>query len=72
MTNEQPSFLERTEAQRQYLYNVLTVAVPVAIAYGIIDGVQAALWLALGGAVLGIGTAAAVLKKQRKASDTAE
>jgi len=64
-TPEQPSFLERTADLRQYLYNVLTLAVPLLIGYGIIDGQQAALWLGFGGAILGIGTAAVVLKKQR-------
>lgn len=67
--SEQKPFLERTAALRQYLYNVLTVAVPVAIAYGIIDANQAALWLALGGASLGIGTAAVVLRQQRNNDD---
>lgn len=69
MTNDQPTFLERTEAQRQYLYNVLTVSAPLAIGYGIVDGNQALLWLALGGALLGTGTAAVVLKVQRKSRD---
>lgn len=65
MTESEPSFLERTETQRQYLYNVLTFLVPVLIAYGVIQADQAALWLGLGAAVLGTGTAAVVLKRQR-------
>lgn len=68
MTDKQLTFLQRTEQQRQYLYNVLTVAVPLAIAYGVIDANQALLWLGLGAAVLGTGTAAVVLKVQRNVS----
>lgn len=51
---------------RQWLYVVLTAAVPLLIAYGIVDTVQAALWLALGAAVLGTGTAAVAVRRQRK------
>lgn len=71
MTDKEPSFLERTAQQRQYLYNILTVAIPIAIAYGIIQAQHAALWLALAAAVLGTGTAAVVLKKQRNDDDDA-
>lgn len=63
---DQASFLERTEDLRQYVYNVLVVAVPGLILYGTITAEQAAFWLAFGGAILGIGTAAAALKTQRK------
>lgn len=58
------SFL--TPQVRQWLYVVLTAAVPLLIAYGIVDAVQAALWLALAAAVLGTGTAAVAVRKQRK------
>jgi hypothetical protein len=50
---------------RQWLYTVLLFAVPLLIAYGIIDAVTAALWIALGGAVLGLGTATGAVAKQR-------
>lgn len=48
-----------TPTVRQWLYGVLTVAVPLLIAYGVLDAERAALWVALGGAVLGLGTATA-------------
>jgi uncharacterized transporter YbjL len=51
---------------RQWCYGILTVAVPLLIGYGILDAVQAALWLALGGAVLGTGTATLAVASQRK------
>ncbi len=46
-----------TPQVRTWVYGVLTCAVPLLIAYGILDEVTAALWLALAGAVLGLGTA---------------
>lgn len=51
---------------RQWLYIVVTAGVPLLIAYGIVDAVQAALWLALAAAVLGTGTAAVAVRSQRK------
>lgn len=42
---------------RAWLYGVLACAVPLLIAYGVIDQTTAPLWLALGGSVLGFGTA---------------
>jgi len=48
-----------SQATRGYLYRVLTAAVPIATVYGIVQDSTAALWLALGAAVLGTGTAAA-------------
>lgn len=56
-----------TPARRAWLYRLLTVVVPVLIAYGVVDGAQAALWVALAGAVLGTGTAA--LHTPTKTSD---
>lgn len=50
---------------RQWLYTLLLAAVPLLIGYGIIDVNQAALWLAAGGAVLGLGTATGAVAKQR-------
>lgn len=42
---------------RQYLYGIVTAAVPVLIVYGIVDHHEVTLWLALAAAVLGTGTA---------------
>jgi hypothetical protein len=42
---------------RAYLYRVLTAAVPTLVAYGAIEDNKAALWVGLGAAVLGTGTA---------------
>lgn len=42
------------EPVRLYLYGVLVPAVAVAAAYGLLDGSDVALWLALGAAVLGV------------------
>lgn len=42
---------------RTWLYGILTCVVPLLIAYGVLDEATAALWVALGGAVLGLGTA---------------
>lgn len=49
----------RSEQTRAWVYRVLTAAVPIAIAYGAVDESTAALWLALAGAVLGLGLATA-------------
>jgi hypothetical protein len=54
-----------TPAVRQWLYNVSLVCVPLLVVYGIVDDKTAALWVALGGAILGQGTAAVTLKTQR-------
>ena len=43
---------------RRWSYGVLTVAMPLLIAYGVLDHETAALWVAFGGAVLGHGVAA--------------
>lgn len=44
---------------RAWLYRVTTAVTPLAIAYGVIDGNRAVLWVAAVSGVLGTGTAAA-------------
>lgn len=46
-----------SERVRAYVYSILVVAVPLLIAYGVIDEQTAVLWLALAAAVLGLGLA---------------
>ncbi len=46
------------EQTRAWIYRVLTAAVPIVTAYGIVDGRTAALWLGLAAAILGTGLAA--------------
>jgi NAD(P)H-dependent flavin oxidoreductase YrpB (nitropropane dioxygenase family) len=55
-----------TPQVRQWLYVILTATVPLLMAYGILDAEKAALWLGMGGAVLGTGTAAIAVATQRK------
>lgn len=50
---------EFSPARRLWLYRTLLAALPLLIAYGAISADQAALWIALAGAILGLGTAAA-------------
>jgi len=47
----------KDEVTRAWIYRVLTAAVPLITAYGIIDQRTAALWLGVIGALLGIGLA---------------
>lgn len=47
----------KDEATRAYIYRVLTAMVPIAIAYGIVDSQQVAVWLGLISALLGFGLA---------------
>jgi hypothetical protein len=47
----------KDEVTRAWIYRVLTAAVPLVTAYGIIDQRTAALWLGVIGALLGIGLA---------------
>ena len=57
-----------TAAQRQYVYNVVTVAAPLLVVYGVLDTSVVGLWLAVADAVLGLsgtGLAAVTLKGQR-------
>ena len=46
------------EATRAWIYRVLVAAVPVLIAYGVLDEATAAVWIGLAAAVLGVGLAA--------------
>lgn len=39
---------------RQYIYGVMVAASPLAVAYGIVTMAQAGLWVAFGGAILGL------------------
>jgi hypothetical protein len=57
-----------TPAVRQWLYAVLLAGVPLLIVYGIVSADTAPLWIALGGAILGHGTATVALAKQRQAA----
>jgi hypothetical protein len=52
-----PHMSLKDEATRAWIYRVLTAAVPLVTAYGIIDQRTAALWLGVIGALLGIGLA---------------
>lgn len=54
-----------SERTRAYVYAILVAAVPLAIAYGILTAEQAALWLGLAGAVLGLGLATANTSTKR-------
>jgi lysylphosphatidylglycerol synthetase-like protein (DUF2156 family) len=42
---------------RAWVYNVALAAVPVLVAYGLVSEVEAAVWLGLISAVLGLGLA---------------
>ena len=42
------------ETTRKYIYGVMIAASPIAVAYGIVTIEQAGLWLAFGGALLGL------------------
>ena len=58
-----------TPASRQWLYGIVVAALPVLVVLGLVNSEDVALWLALAGAVLGIGatgTAFAAITKQRK------
>jgi predicted outer membrane lipoprotein len=45
---------------RAWLYGVTLAASPLAVAYGVVTESQAGLWVALGGAVLGVTNALAL------------
>ena len=57
----------KNEQTRAYIYRVLTAAVPLVTAYGIIDQRTAALWVSLAGAIL--GTSLAAYNTSTKAGD---
>lgn len=44
-----------TEPVRLYIYGTIAPVVGVLVAYGIVDSAKAALWIALGTAILGVG-----------------
>ena len=69
MVNEMkgPHMSLKNEQTRAYIYRVLTAAVPLVTAYGIIDGRTAALWLGLVAAIL--GTSLAAYNTSTKAGD---
>lgn len=48
-----------TPSVRRWAYAVITAAVPLLVAYGILQDTTAPLWLALAASVLGTGTALA-------------
>ena len=62
-----PHMSLKDEATRAWIYRVLTAAVPIITAYGIIDGRTAALWLGLVAAIL--GTSLAAYNTSTKAGD---
>ena len=62
-----PHMSLKNEQTRAYIYRVLTAAVPLVTAYGILDGRTAALWLGLAGAIL--GTSLAAYNTSTKAGD---
>ena len=57
----------KDEATRAWVYRVLTAAVPLVAAYGIIDGRTAALWVSMIAAIL--GTSLAAYNTSTKAGD---
>ena len=57
----------KDEATRAWIYRVLTAAVPLVAAYGLIDGRTAALWVSLIAAIL--GTSLAAYNTSTKAGD---
>ena len=48
---------DMNEPTRAWIYRILVAAVPVLIAYGVLDEATAAVWVGLAAAVLGIGLA---------------
>lgn len=48
-----------SEPTRAWIYRILVAAIPILIAYGVLDAEDAALWVALAGALLGFGLATA-------------
>jgi hypothetical protein len=51
---------------RVYLYGILTAALPLLVAYGIIGKNDLPLWIALSAAIVGQATPAAALIAQRR------
>lgn len=46
-----------TPAVRTWIYGVIVAAIPILVAAGVIAGADAALWLNLAAAILGLGAA---------------
>lgn len=59
----------RREPVRAYLYGLLAPAAALAVAYGLVDSNQAALWVALGGVVLVPGAAELARRKTTPVED---
>ena len=60
--------LNLTAAQRQHIYVISTVAAPLLVVYGIVDPSTVSMWVALAGAILGVGgtgLAATTIRRQR-------
>lgn len=53
-----------TPARRRWLYAILVALAPLAVAYGIVEQDQAALWLAVASTVLLGGTAIAHVPRE--------
>ncbi len=47
----------QTPENRAWIYNVCLAIVPVLVAYGVVSEVEAAVWLGLISAILGLGLA---------------
>ena len=62
-----PHMSLKDEATRAWIYRVLTAAVPLVAAYGLIDGRTSALWVSLIAAIL--GTSLAAYNTSTKAGD---
>lgn len=56
---DHPVFSWLTETRRAWLYRVLTAVAALAVVYGLISGEQAAAWIAVGAALIGLPVAAA-------------
>lgn len=48
-----------TPARRRYLYLIMLALVPLLVGYGVVTETEAASWLGVAGAVLGLTTATA-------------
>jgi len=57
---------------RQWLYGIVLLAVPILVVYGVIEDQAAPLWIALGSAILGQGTALGAVTIQRNAGILAD
>ena len=54
------------QTARAWLYRITTAAIPLLMAYGILDGATAPLWIALAASVLATGTATAHTPTRRR------